>query len=148
DQISRTERMKQQMEAQMAAAAANPIADTAIHPSSPADIQAASSRMEVESQIKANKMEIENRQKAIQELQRRIDEYQARLNLTPVREQQLAGLTRNYEQSRRNYEQLLAKRDQSEMATDLEKRQEGEQFRILDPPNLPQKPYSPNRLRF
>ncbi len=64
-----------------------------------------------------------------------------------MREQQLAGLTRDYEQSRRNYEQLLSKRDQSEMATNLEKRQEGEQFRVLDPPNLPQKPYSPNRLK-
>jgi len=148
DQISRTERIKEQMEEQLAASASNPTADSAVHASSSADIQAASSRMEVESQIKANKMEIENRQKTIQELQRRIDEYQARLNMTPVREQQLAGLTRNYEQSRRNYEQLLAKRDQSEMATDLEKRQEGEQFRVLDPPNLPQKPYSPNRLKF
>ena len=37
---------------------------------------------------------------------------------------------------------------QSEMATNLEKRQEGEQFRIIDPPNFPQKPYSPNRLKF
>ena len=67
--------------------------------------------------------------------------------MTPVREQQMAGLTRDYEQSRKNYEQLLAKRDQSEMATDLEKQQEGERFRVLDPPNTPQKPFSPNRLK-
>jgi capsular polysaccharide biosynthesis protein len=33
------------------------------------------------------------------------------------------------------------------MATNLEMRQQGEQFRVLDPPNLPQKPYSPNRLK-
>jgi capsular polysaccharide biosynthesis protein len=37
---------------------------------------------------------------------------------------------------------------QSEMATNLEKRQEGEQFRVIDPPNLPQKPYSPDRFKF
>ena len=59
----------------------------------------------------------------------------------------MAELTRNYEQSRKNYEQLQAKLDQSGMATDLEKQQQGEQFRVLDPPNLPQKPYSPNRLK-
>ena len=59
----------------------------------------------------------------------------------------MAGLTRDYEQSRKNYEQLLAKRDQSGMATDLEKQQQGEQFRVLDPPNLPQKPFSPDRLK-
>jgi uncharacterized protein involved in exopolysaccharide biosynthesis len=103
--------------------------------------------MEVESQIKANKVEIENHQRSLQDLQKRIGEYQGRLNMTPVREQQMAGLTRDYEQSRKNYEQLLAKRDQSGMATELEKQQQGEQFRVLDPPNLPQKPFSPNRLK-
>jgi uncharacterized protein involved in exopolysaccharide biosynthesis len=103
--------------------------------------------MEVESQLKAIKVEIENRQRAVQDLQNRIGEYQGRLNMTPVREQQMAELTRNYDQSRKNYEQLEAKLDQSGMATDLEKQQQGEQFRVLDPPNLPQKPYSPNRLK-
>ncbi len=147
DQIAKTQKLKQQMEAQLAAVPTKGNADNEGHPRNAADIQALSSRMEVESQMKANKVEIENRQRAIQDLQRRIGEYQARLNMTPVREQQLAGLTRDYEQSRKNYEQLLAKRDQSEMATDLEKRQEGEQFQVLDAPNLPQKPYSPNRLK-
>jgi polysaccharide biosynthesis transport protein len=147
DQIAKTERMKQQMEAQLAAAPPSGATQGATRPSSPADVQALSSRMEMESQIKANKVEIENRQRAIQELQKSIGGYQARLNMTPVREQQMAGLTRNYEQSRKNYEQLLAKRDQSGMATDLEKQQQGEQFRVLDPPNLPQKPFSPDRLK-
>lgn len=147
DQIAQTERMKQQMQAQVAAAAQSTSAEGNPHPSSYADLQAMSPRMEVESQIKSNRVEIENRQRAITDLQRQIGQYQGRLNMAPMREQQLAGLTRDYEQSRKNYEQLLAKRDQSEMATDLEKRQEGEQFRVLDAPNLPQKPYSPNRLK-
>jgi protein tyrosine kinase modulator len=103
--------------------------------------------MEVQSQLKANKLQVENRQHSIQQVQKQIEDYQARLNTTPVREQQIAELTRDYEQSRRSYELLLAKRDQSEMATNLEKRQEGQQFRVLDPPNLPQKPYSPDRLK-
>jgi polysaccharide biosynthesis transport protein len=147
DQIAKIEKIKQQMEAQLAAAPPSGATDTMAHPSSPADVQALSSRMEMESQIKANKVEIENRQRSIQDLQKRIGDYQARLNMTPVREQQLAGLTRDYEQSRKNYEQLQAKRDQSGMATDLEKQQQGEQFRVLDPPNLPQKPYAPKRLK-
>jgi uncharacterized protein involved in exopolysaccharide biosynthesis len=103
--------------------------------------------MEVESQLKANKVEVENRQHTVQDLKMRIASNQARLDMTPVREQQMAGLTRDYEQSRKNYEQLLAKRDQSEMATDLEKELEGERFRVPDPPNTPQKPLSPNRLK-
>lgn len=149
DQIAKTEKMQQQISTDNAGSGgATNGSDAGAHPSNSQDMQALSSQMEVESQIKANTVEIQNRERAIQELQKQIEEYQGRLNMTPVREQQLAGLTRDYEQSRKNYEQLLAKRDQSEMATDLEKRQEGEQFRVLDPPNVPQKPYSPNRLKF
>jgi len=147
EQIAKAERMKEQMQAQVAAAGQNSASDATPRPSSYADLQAMSPRLEVESQLKSNRIEIENRQRSVRDLQGRIEQYQARLNMTPVREQQLAGLTRDYEQSRKNYEQLLAKRDQSEMATNLEKRQEGEQFRVLDAPNLPQKPYSPNRLK-
>lgn len=147
EQITKTEKMKRDMRAQVAAATKSANAEEVQRPSSYADLQAMSPKMQVESQLKANKLEIENRQRTVQQLEKQIDQYQARLNMTPVREQQLAGLTRDYEQSRKNYEQLLAKRDQSDMATNLERRQEGEQFRVLDPPNLPQKPYSPNRLK-
>jgi capsular polysaccharide biosynthesis protein len=59
----------------------------------------------------------------------------------------LAAITRDHDQSRANYESLLAKKTQSEMATDLEKRQQGDLFSIIDPPNLPQKPYWPNRFK-
>jgi len=80
-------------------------------------------------------------------VQKGIGDYQARLNMTPVREQQMSELTRKYDQSRKNYEELQAKLAQSGMATELEKQSQGAQFRVLDPPNLPQKPYSPNRLK-
>jgi capsular polysaccharide biosynthesis protein len=66
--------------------------------------------------------------------------------MAPVMEQQFADITRDYDQSKTNYESLLAKKNQSEMSTDLEKTQQGEHFRMLDPPNLPVKPYKPNRL--
>ena len=45
-----------------------------------------------------------------------------------------------------NYNSLLQKQMQSQLATSLEQRQQGEQFRILDPPSLPIKPSSPNHL--
>jgi len=140
EQIAEMEKLKRQVEARIAAAPASGTTDETRHASSPTE-------MEVESQLKANKVEIENRQRAIQDLQKEIGNYQARLNMTPVREQQMAELTRNYEQSRKSYEQLQAKLDQSGMATDLEKQQQGEQFHVLDAPNLPQKPFSPNRLK-
>jgi capsular polysaccharide biosynthesis protein len=111
-------------------------------------LQAISPMLQIDGQIKSNQLEIVNRKQDIRRLEGQIDAYQARLNLTPVREQQLAAITRDHEQSRTNYESLLNKKMQSQMATNLEKRQEGEQFRIIDPPNFPQKPFSPNRLKF
>jgi capsular polysaccharide biosynthesis protein len=61
-------------------------------------------------------------------------------------EQQYADITRDYDQSKTDYEALLAKKNQSEMSTDLEKTEQAEHFRMLDPPNLPVRPYKPNRL--
>jgi polysaccharide chain length determinant protein (PEP-CTERM system associated) len=104
-------------------------------------------RIQIESQLKANNLEIQNRRHSIEDADRQIGAYQARLNTSPLREQQLADLTRDYDQTRKNYEALLAKRNQSEMATNLEIRQQGERFRILDPPNLPEKPSSPSRFK-
>jgi polysaccharide chain length determinant protein (PEP-CTERM system associated) len=103
---------------------------------------------QLQSQFKANELEIANRKQEIKNIEKEIGQYQARLNLTPVREQQLAEVTRNHEQSRTHYESLLAKKLQSEMATDLSKRQQSGQFRSIDPPTLPQKAYWPNRLKF
>ncbi len=102
--------------------------------------------LDLESQLKANRFEIANRQAEIKEEQDKINQYQSRLNMAPVMEQQFADITRDYEQSKTDYESLLAKKNQSEMSTDLEKTQQGEHFRMLDPPNLPMRPYKPNRL--
>ena len=102
---------------------------------------------ELESQLKVNRIEIANRERNLEEVKGKIVEYQARLNREPVREQQLADLTRNYDQSRADYDTLLKKRNDSELATSLERRQQGEHFRILDPPSLPLKPFSPDRFK-
>ena len=81
------------------------------------------------------------------EIQERIRTLQRRVTVTPLREQQLTELTRDYEVAQRQYDSLLQKRHESQMAADLESRQRGEQFRILDPPNLPTAPYKSPRLR-
>jgi uncharacterized protein involved in exopolysaccharide biosynthesis len=112
------------------------------------DSQSLSAFTQLQSQLKANELEIANRKAEIKKIENDIDSYQQRLNLAPAREQELASITRDHEQSRLNYESLLAKKNQSAMATNLEKRQQGEQFRMIDPPSLPQKPYFPNRLFF
>jgi capsular polysaccharide biosynthesis protein len=98
--------------------------------------------------LKANQLEITNREHGIANLQQRINEYQGRLNEAPSTEQQLAELTRGYDQSKANYDELLRKENSSAMATSMEKLQEGERFTVLDAPSLPAKPDFPNRLKF
>jgi polysaccharide chain length determinant protein (PEP-CTERM system associated) len=103
--------------------------------------------LQLKSQLEANRMEIENMTGEEQKLKTAIEQYQRRLNQTPVREQQLAGILRNYEQLKLDYTDLLNKESQSRMAADLEKRQEGQQFRLVDQPSLPTVPSSPNRIK-
>ena len=71
--------------------------------------------------------------------------YQARLEAAPIRESELIELTRDYETLQQIYRNLLAKREDSKIAANLERNQAGEQFRVLDPPRVPEKPFSPNR---
>jgi capsular polysaccharide biosynthesis protein len=67
--------------------------------------------------------------------------------MTPETEQELADISRGYDESMSNYNSLLQKQMQSQLATNLEQRQQGEQFSILDPPSLPNKPSSPNHVK-
>jgi polysaccharide chain length determinant protein (PEP-CTERM system associated) len=81
-------------------------------------------------------------------LKTEIGEYEQKLQLSPVVEEQLKNLTRDHETALHFYNDLLAKRSQSEMETALERREQGERFRLLDPPNLPVEPDFPKRSLF
>jgi polysaccharide chain length determinant protein (PEP-CTERM system associated) len=82
------------------------------------------------------------------QIQEQITQLQGRLQASPVVEQQLKEITRSYQTAQDFYNELLKKRQQSAMATDLEHQQESEQFRVLDPPSLPDKPSFPKRTDF
>jgi hypothetical protein len=95
--------------------------------------------------------EIKPRLRALQmeekDLRSRIKQYQARVEVAPEREQRLLQLTRDYENTTRSYEDLLNKKLEAQLSENLEKRQKGENFRILEPANYPQKPFLPNRMK-
>ena len=144
DQIANAEKQKSEMEA-----------DASKKPEQPGALsetmrnqRAISPLAQLQSQYKANELEITNRKQEIKDLERQIGLYQARLTQMPVTEQQMADATRNFEQAQTHYESLLAKKQQAEMATDLSRTQQNAQFRTIDPPTLPQKAYWPNRLKF
>jgi polysaccharide chain length determinant protein (PEP-CTERM system associated) len=73
--------------------------------------------------------------------------YQARIAIVPTRETELVELTRDYETLRQVYTNLLAKNENARAAANLERRQIGEQFKMLDPARMPERPVSPNRLQ-
>jgi polysaccharide biosynthesis transport protein len=145
-QIAETERMRSQL---LASLKEKPAAGGDNDPdSSTLDPNQAAMLLPVQSQLRSNQVEITNREHTIASLKVKIDDYQGRLNQEPIREQQLADLTRGYEQSKANYDDLLKKKNESAMATNMELLQQGERFRIVDPPSFPQKPDFPNRLKF
>jgi polysaccharide chain length determinant protein (PEP-CTERM system associated) len=150
EQIAKTEKMRDQIVASLKAKAAAPADPNAASAApDPADLRDASSPMvQLQGQIQANRAEIANRERGIAELQTKVTDYQARLNQEPVREQQLSDLTRGYDQSKANYDELLKKKNESAMATSMELLQQGERFRIIDPPSLPLRPDFPNHLKF
>lgn len=81
-----------------------------------------------------------------QDIRAQFGTYQSKVDAVPLREQQLSDLTRDYNISKEHYSSLLEKTLSAEMATDLEKRQQGERFTIIDPAQPPQRPYKPRRL--
>ena len=76
-----------------------------------------------------------------------ITTYQARVEASPTRESELVELTRDYDTLQKTYVSLLFKQQDSKLAANLERRQIGEHFNVLDPAQLPERPISPNRAR-
>lgn len=97
------------------------------------------------SQLQSVEAEIQKHKEEQQRLQKQIAEYRAKLEAIPIREQQIVQLVRDYEISKTHYTQLLGKQMSAETATQLEIRQKGEKFSILDPAQVPERPSSPNR---
>jgi succinoglycan biosynthesis transport protein ExoP len=146
-QIAKTEKTREALVAELKARANAP-KQTSASTDEPDDPGQSGPLLQLQSQLQANQIEITNREGAIASLKSRIDSYQARLNAEPANQQQLADLTRGYDQSKSIYDDLLKKENESAMATNMEQMQQGERFSQLDPPNLPLKPDFPNRLKF
>ena len=83
-------------------------------------------------------------QSAITRLQDQMKVYQQRVEDTPKRELELQGLKRDYGNIQDIYNSLLDRKLEAELSVNMEKKQKGEQFRILDHARLPEKPISPN----
>jgi len=100
----------------------------------------------ISTQIATAKMEIEALKKDRDMLNAKLEEYQKRLELTPQIELEYNLLTRDYNNARMRYQEILHKLMEAKSAEGLEKGQKGQRFIIIDPAIFPEKPYKPNRL--
>ena len=83
----------------------------------------------------------------IERLQGVLTGYRQRVEAAPTRQSEETELTRDYTTLQEQYQTLLARSQQSKIAADLERRQIGEQFRLIDAARLPERPVSPDRPR-
>lgn len=98
------------------------------------------------SQIQARNLELDERNKAQKQLVTMITQYNERIQSSPIMERTYNELTRDYALAKARYDELNEKKSQSEIATSLENRGQGERLQLLDPASLPETPVQPKRL--
>lgn len=76
-----------------------------------------------------------------------IAKYKGWIEATPVREAEWNGLTRDYNELKRHYDELVARNLQAQSTETLERKQKGSKFKIVDPARKPDKPSKPNFLK-
>ncbi|HZP87845.1 MAG TPA: hypothetical protein VFB54_13600 [Burkholderiales bacterium] len=100
----------------------------------------------LQSQLEATQGEIKSLRNKNVELKASIRNLEARLLEAPRVEREYLDLTRERETSLRRYEDIREKQMRAQVAQQLEHDAKGERFSVLDPAQLPDHPYSPNRL--
>ncbi|NNL41093.1 MAG: protein GumC [Desulfobacterales bacterium] len=88
-------------------------------------------------QIEDAKKEINDLSEEISDIQKQIKTYNDRVEETPKKEQELLSLRRDYDNINETYNSLLERKLEAELAVNLEKKKQGEQFRIIDPARIP-----------
>ena len=98
---------------------------------------------QLRAQLRAEDQAINSKRAEQSAITQRIGDYQSRIHASPMVQEEFKNVTRDYQTAQQFYDDLLKKMNQSKMATDLERRQQGEQFRVMDEPNLPDQPAFP-----
>lgn len=102
---------------------------------------------DLRTQLNNANIEVDSLRRDVDRVRAQIDQYQGRVEGTPKREQELAALTRDYNITQQNYQRLLDRFYEAKRAEDMEKRQQGEQFRVVDYAQPPEVPVSPRPVR-
>jgi len=104
--------------------------------------------MRLREQIHRSEGAIERATSEQERVQKQIDQYQGRLSLSPEIEEEYKQLTRDNTTAHNIYDGLLTNKSDAEIQTEMERSQEGEQLKLMDPANLPNAPSFPVRWMF
>jgi polysaccharide chain length determinant protein (PEP-CTERM system associated) len=103
---------------------------------------------QLRAQVRAMDLGITQKKHDQSDIQGQLHMYQERVAASPAVEEEYKSITRDNQTAQAFYDDLLNKMNQSKMATDLENRQQGETFKVMDEPNLPEEPTYPKRPAF
>jgi polysaccharide biosynthesis transport protein len=149
DQIAKTKELKKQAEQEAASQQHKPDKGSdGLLTGSALDVQNGSPTpmMQIESQLKSNQLEMQSLENSQKKIEATIGRYQGQLDSAPMVEQQLDEISRGYLQASKNYDTLYQKLEDSQLTSNLQQNQQGEQFTILGSASLPTKPSAPNHL--
>jgi polysaccharide chain length determinant protein (PEP-CTERM system associated) len=97
--------------------------------------------------LRSSNTEIQLLKQEEQRLRANQDMYQKRVDNAPRHEPEYLELTRDYETNKTLYRTLVQRFETAQIGEDMEQRQQGERFRILDPATPSGTPFAPNRGR-
>ncbi|MGA2888173.1 MAG: Wzz/FepE/Etk N-terminal domain-containing protein [Terracidiphilus sp.] len=103
---------------------------------------------QLKARLRATKQSSDAAKQEQARIENEVRTYESRVESSPMIEEEYKQVTRDHDTALQFYNALLAKMNESSMATALERRQQGEQFRVMDAPNLPDAPTFPNHLVF
>ena len=125
----------------------NPGIKTVVEQPSQAKLHEPPQLQQLRAKVRQDDLNIADLTRRQSQVQEQIRKLQARVQASPMVEQRYKELTRNYQTAQQIYHELQKKESDSSIAKDLEREQESEVFRVLDPPNYPLVPSSPKVLQ-
>ena len=138
--VKRLARQVDSLQAELAKAGRSaPAVASGASPDNPAYIQ-------LKARLDATAGDIASLQSQRATLKAKIANLEQRITSAPETEREYRGLARDYEIAQRKYQEVLAKKQEAELANNLESKQRGERFSLIEPPMIPEQPAKPNRM--
>jgi uncharacterized protein involved in exopolysaccharide biosynthesis len=138
--VKRLARQVDSLQAELAKAGRSaPAVASGASPDNPAYIQ-------LKARLDATTGDIASLQSQRSTLKAKIANLEQRITSAPETEREYRGLARDYEIAQRKYQEVLAKKQEAELANNLESKQRGERFSLIEPPMIPEQPAKPNRM--